>query len=123
MRVTCTEAQLNLILKEAISNIRKLGLKSKYRVKRKLLVSSRYRTAWAKCCYDTKTGFEICISDKMFTANLEAARTIIYHEVIHTLPGCFNHGPNFKNAAALINKRFTVKVSRFMTEENFYNGF
>ena len=28
------------------------------------------------------------------------------HELIHTIPGCNNHGPNFKKYAGLINRHY-----------------
>ena len=35
---------------------------------------------------------------------------VLYHEVIHTLPGCFSHGREFKAAAEKVNAAFGANV-------------
>ena len=58
--------------------------------------------------------YQISISRKTFELPGLAVSTMI-HEVIHTLPGCMNHGNKFKRAADLVNVRYgemlNVKVS------------
>lgn len=36
---------------------------------------------------------------------------VMYHEVIHTLPGCFSHGREFKAAAAKVNAAYGCNVT------------
>lgn len=58
--------------------------------------------------------YQISISRKTFELPGLAVSTMI-HEVIHVLPGCMNHGNQFKRAAELVNIRYgkmlNVKVS------------
>ena len=43
---------------------------------------------------------------------------VIAHEVIHTLPGAFNHGRDFKRYAAILSNVTRVKVARVCADEN-----
>lgn len=56
-----------------------------------------------------KNEFEISISRVLFHS-YDATESVMYHEVIHMLPGCFNHGPKFKKAAAAINRVLGINV-------------
>lgn len=53
--------------------------------------------------------FEISISRILFHS-YEQTESVMYHEVIHMLPGCFNHGAKFKQAADAINKALGISV-------------
>ena len=61
-----------------------------------------------------RKSYQISISRKTFELPGLAVSTMI-HEVIHVLPGCMNHGNQFKRAADLVNIRYgkmlNVKVS------------
>jgi hypothetical protein len=86
-------------------------------------VSYRYTRAWAKCTFHFKTKtFTITVSDKLYNANRDSVRDTIYHEVIHTLPGCFNHGPNFKRVMQHLNNVFNTHISVTKSESEMYNG-
>lgn len=64
--------------------------------------------------HGVQKAFQISISRKTFELPGLAVSTMI-HEVIHVLPGCMNHGNQFKRAADLVNIRYgkmlNVKVS------------
>lgn len=47
----------------------------------------------------------VAINKKLVGDNSEIEKTMA-HELIHTIPGCNNHGPNFKRYAGLINKHY-----------------
>ncbi len=38
------------------------------------------------------------------------ARDVLFHELIHTLPGCFDHGSRFREAAAKVNATYGTDV-------------
>lgn len=58
--------------------------------------------------------FEIEISNKVLTDDYPEIYTkeVILHELIHTLPGCFNHGDKFKAVARALNIRYGYNISR-----------
>jgi hypothetical protein len=120
-KVTYTE--MNEMLKEAVTRLKSLG----YKVGKidDLGVSFRYSRAWAKCYWNSpryNKSFTITVSDRLFKANKESVRDIIHHEVIHTIPGCFNHGTMFKNAAGHCNKKFGTHISVTASETEVYYG-
>lgn len=53
--------------------------------------------------------FEISCSVNAGTSDGEF-RDVLYHEVIHTLPGCFSHGRAFKIVADHVNRAFGANV-------------
>lgn len=120
---TITYTEMNEMLKEAVARFKQLGYKVGKVVE--LDVSRRYSRAWAKCIWNSPRydkSFTIMVSDRLFRANKESVRDIIHHEVIHTIPGCFNHGRMFKNAAGHCNKKFGTNISVTAPEEVVYYG-
>ena len=120
---TVTYDEMNEMLKQAIKRFKQLGYKVGKVVN--LDVSYRYSRAWAKCNWNSPRydkSFTITVSDRLFKANKESVRDIIHHEVIHTIPGCFNHGPMFKNAAGHCNKKFGTNISVTAPDEVVYFG-
>ncbi len=120
-----TYTEMNEMLKEAVARFKKLGYKVGKVVN--LDVSYRYSSAWAKCIrnsphYVRNKSFTITVSDRLFKANKESVRDIIHHEVIHTIPGCFNHGSMFKNAAGHCNKKFGTHITVTAPEAVVYFG-
>ena len=43
----------------------------------------------------------------------------IMHEIIHTIPNCFNHGPNFQKVANVLNGHFNYKIARTSSDINY----
>ncbi len=59
--------------------------------------------------------FTITISRYISTLRLQAIKDVMMHELIHTIPGCFNHSAQFKLFADMVNRRtngtYAVKTS------------
>lgn len=45
-------------------------------------------------------------------------RNTLVHEIVHTLPECFNHGPSFQAWGARLNKKFGLNISTREGKEN-----
>ena len=64
-----------------------------------------------------KTNY-IGINKKLIDEDFEIEKTMA-HELIHTIPGCSNHGPNFKRYAELINRHYPeYNVSTYYTPDS-----
>ena len=64
-----------------------------------------------------KTNY-IGINKKLIGEDFEIEKTMA-HELIHTIPGCSNHGPNFKRYAELINRHYPeYNVSTYYTPDS-----
>lgn len=53
--------------------------------------------------------FQISISARECSRKSDV-NNVLYHEVIHCIPGCFNHGPKFKEAATRVNAAYGTNV-------------
>ena len=65
---------------------------------------------------------EITINDAFFTGYMskKTLRSILIHEVIHSLPHCQNHGPNFQKWAGILGKEFGLIIGTHCTvDEDF----
>lgn len=116
-----TFVELNKLMKKTISELKAVG----YRVGNidRLRVSGRLRRAWANCARDTRHGcYTITFGRHTIERGCdEGIRGTMFHELIHTCEGCFNHGPAFKKAASIVNKAYGVRVSRTTSAEIMYN--
>ena len=75
------------------------------------------RIAYNNPNIDDKTNY-IGINKKLIEDNFEIEKTMV-HELIHTIPGCNNHGPNFKRYAGLINRHYPeYNVSTYYTSDS-----
>lgn len=61
--------------------------------------------------------FRISISTHECASDEDIADTI-FHEVIHCIPGCFNHGKHFKHAASRVNKAYGTNVTTSKSSES-----
>lgn len=76
---------------------------------RKLKINSRAKTRFGQCelIAEDPDAFDIEISSSLIELAPEwGIKTVIAHEIIHTLPNCFNHGTEFKKYADKINKAY-----------------
>lgn len=65
-----------------------------------------------KICYDRYNKHHIEISRWVMELDETIIKNTIMHEMIHCLPGCNNHGTNFKNYASYINKKLGYEIKR-----------
>lgn len=85
--------------------------------------NSRYKRCWGKCYRDDYEGtFRIGISTRLLDANPESVKDTVYHEVIHTITGCFNHGPCFKSVAKKCNDQFGRNISVRVSAQEMMHG-
>lgn len=83
-----------------------------------------WTSAWGKC-YRRHTmfggdRFEITLNYAFYkAAKPQAAVQTLLHELLHTLPGCFNHGGLWKRYAQMINKKYNLKIKRCSNPKEF----
>ena len=56
--------------------------------------------------------FQISISVHHLQSSEQAIRNTLIHELLHTCPGCLNHGPKWKSYAALVQRQMGYNIVR-----------
>lgn len=81
----------------------------------KVEVNGRLRTVLGRCNYNYRTGnYSIEINSCLLTdeAETQAAKETIIHELIHTCPGCMNHGYEWKRRGDRVSRMLGYDVCR-----------
>lgn len=83
-------------------------------------VNNRLSRSLGRCkraYYATGEQYWIELAEKVAKDNVDLhfVKNIIMHELVHTMPGCFNHGPNFHRKAEVINRYLGYHIG---TEES-----
>lgn len=80
-------------------------------------VNNQLVTTWGRC---RKSGyhFRIELSGKLMkTASLEGIDLVMYHELLHTIIGCFNHGTLWKQYAAVVCQAKGIHINRLTSAD------
>ena len=78
-------------------------------------VNNRLRTTMGICHRNRSTGnYTIDINPALLadSADVREVKDTIIHEIIHTCPGCFNHGVEWKMRGDLVNRKLGYNISR-----------
>ncbi len=65
-----------------------------------------------RVCRGVKYKFRISISEYHLQSSERAIRNTLIHELLHTCPGCLNHGVRWKSYAAIVEQRFGYNITR-----------
>jgi len=100
---------LNTIAKECMAELDKLNIR--YGNVIRFEPNSRAKKRWGQC-RRVPTGFTININvDLLDVRNpIEALKTTIIHELLHTCEGCMNHGATWKSLAAKVNRAYGYNI-------------
>lgn len=77
----------------------------------KVSYNGRIRTKWGYC-RKTPDGFIIAIAKRLGDDDvpMESLLATLYHEFLHTCPGCFNHGKKWREYGKMIKKETGIKI-------------
>ena len=99
-------ARLASLMDTCIGEMRAIGIEPS----RQIFAIRENRRAKKRlgCCKVVKergrTGFVIEVSSVMERCSDEVLKDVIFHELLHTCPGCLNHGQKWKSLADRINR-------------------
>ena len=84
-----------------------------YKKIRKVTINYRAKKRWG-FCKQVDGQFNIEISNRLLNedADEKALKTTILHEILHTVPGCMNHGRAWKYYAGILNQKFGYNIKR-----------
>ncbi len=91
---------------ECMAELDALGIG--YRAVASLKINDRAKCRWGSCLPLPDGTFEISISYRLLADGVDdsAVKGTIIHELLHTVPGCANHGKLWQSYAALVNARY-----------------
>lgn len=107
---------LTVIINNCISDLNAIGI---YPNKiEKVEVNTRAKSRWGQCKYHTDS-----FGDRHYSINISALlldeRTPMnslldtcYHELLHAVDGCMNHGSKWESLADLVSDCYSVNISR-----------
>ncbi|MBR5315815.1 MAG: SprT-like domain-containing protein [Firmicutes bacterium] len=111
-----TKQQISKWLWEEHGNLRKLGIPVSGDISPDIRWSKA--TSWYGQCQKNKVcrgkvyKFQISISEYHLQSSEKAIRNTLVHELLHTCPGCFNHGAKWKAYANLVKNTLGYQVIR-----------
>lgn len=109
MTINRDQTDLDKLLAKAIQEVKEQGMEPG-NIDSTLYVSNAAKE-FGRC---TRTGssFEIRISKYIMNNSEKELMQTIVHEVLHSIPGCMNHGVQWKKAADTMNKAKGYDISR-----------
>lgn len=108
------QAELDKLMEELCAALRELGIPISQKLDSHVKINTRAKRRLG-CCYFTQTGCVIEVSAGILNQR-ELLRLTLVHELLHTCPGCRNHGVKWKawaqraGAAMDLDIRRTVPV-------------
>ena len=107
---------LDILLVQVVSQARSLSIPVSSKIDPHVTVNTRARTRFG-CCRKAGGRYVIEVSASLFSAEEQAIRQVLAHEVLHTCPGCADHGPRWQHWAALMNRIFGYDIRRTHTPQ------
>ncbi|MDD7113989.1 MAG: hypothetical protein PUH88_05920 [Lachnospiraceae bacterium] len=67
-------------------------------------------------------GFYYIYFSRYAMENEELIKKILAHELVHTIPGCMNHGPIFHRYGNMVQAKLGIPISTRASEEDTYQS-
>lgn len=103
------------ILQDILRQARQLGIPVSDRVAPHIVLNKRAKKRYGRCMLQNGV-YTIEISAFIPPEDLLVLHETIAHEVLHTCPGCMNHGPLWKSYAAQMAARYGYRIERTAKE-------
>ena len=110
------EERVDELLQEVIAQAGTLGIPVSAHIRPHVTINRRAVSRFG-CCHRKGNSYTIELSAKLLQAEEWAVRQTLAHEVLHTCPGCANHGVAWKGWAAKMNRAFGYAIARTDTPE------
>lgn len=103
--------QFDELLPQVAQEAKALGLPISDRICPHVQINRRAVSRFG-CCRLEKEGYVIELAEGLLTASEAACRQTLAHELLHTCPGCQNHGPLWKSYAQRMNQAYGYQIAR-----------
>lgn len=102
---------LDQLLAQVIAQARSLSIPVSHRIDPHVEVNTRAQTRFG-CCRSRLGRHTIEVSSVLLDAEEQAIRQVLAHEILHTCPGCADHGPRWQRWAAMMSRQFGYRIRR-----------
>lgn len=106
-----TTKELNIMLEEGIQMIEDAGI-IVGNIKPKVIINKRSKRSLGSCRYTgARNDFTIQISHRVLDIEEDKVMDIVLHEILHSCPGCQNHGSIWQRHANTINNTYGSNIT------------
>lgn len=107
----------NALLDSVIAQARAVGVPVSDQISPQVIVNSRAKTRFGSCL---KLGdaFVIELSNVLLSAPELSCRQILAHEILHTCPGCHDHGARWRSYARRMGNAYDYDIARLDSHEH-----
>ncbi len=102
------------LLQKVLTEAKAVGVPVSDHIDSHITINKRAKQRFGRCNLVGKK-YTIELSEMLLTAPEFSCCQTIAHELIHTCPGCMNHGTMFKKYAALMNRAYGYDIKRTNT--------
>ena len=106
-----TEERLDDLLAQVLRQARELSVPVSRAISPRVRINARARTRFG-CCRRERGGYVIEVAAALLKAEEWAVCRVLAHEVLHTCPGCANHGVRWQRWAGIMSRRFGYDIHR-----------
>ena len=84
-----------------------------------VIPNTRAKSRWGQC-KRVNGGYSININVDLLDErnDYKGLENTLIHEILHTVDGCMNHGPNWKRAADRIKTAYGLEIKRVSSKED-----
>lgn len=104
------------LMREVTEQARKLGIPISKQIEPHVKINRRALNRLG-CCRRQGGGYVIELAARVAEGGGESCRETLAHELLHTCPGCQNHGGLWKEYARRMNEAYGYQIRRVATEE------
>lgn len=105
------------LLQEVTEQARALGIPVSESIEPQVGINRRAVSRFG-CCRRRGEGFAIEVAARVAEGEPEGCREILAHELLHTCPGCQNHGRRWKEYARRMNETYGYHIRRTATDRD-----
>lgn len=103
------------LVETTIKELKNIGIPVSDSIK-EVVINKRAKARFGACkrkkSYIGKYSYTIEFAEALMKCDSNKAKTVVVHELLHTCPGCFNHGKKWKEYAQIIRNKMEISVNR-----------
>lgn len=100
------------LLAQALEQARSLGIPASEHIDPHVKINRRAVTRFGCCTRRADGSFFIELTHRLLEGTDRACLQTLAHEILHTCPGCRNHGPLWREYAGRMNRTFGYAIAR-----------